>query len=246
MEHSFRDFLKADLWAEWEHAATAQKRGEPHPPLQKAYPQDALLVSLTPPEKMTVGRLPLHELIKQRRSHRRFTGQPLSLEELSFLLWATQGVRQVSADGVKTFRTVPSAGARHPFETYLVVNRVDGLAVGLYRYLALEHKLCLLRADPELRQEVKDGCEDFVAEGAVLFVWTVLPYRTEWRYEMVAPKLIALDAGHVCQNLYLAAEAIGAGACAIGYYNQAAMDRLVGVDGQEEFVIYAAPVGKVT
>ena len=245
MEHSSRDFLKANLWAEWEHTATAQKRGEPHPPLQKAYAQETLLVSLTPPEKMTAGRVELQELIGQRRSHRRFTDEPLSLEELSFLLWATQGVRQVSADGVKTFRTVPSAGARHPFETYLVVNRVEGLAAGLYRYLALDHKLCLLRSDPGLSEEVKAGCEDFVAQGAVLFIWTALPYRTEWRYEQVAPKLIALDAGHVCQNLYLAAEAIGAGTCAIGYYNQAAMDSLVGVDGQEEFVIYAAPVGKV-
>lgn len=245
MERSSRDFLKADQWAEWEHTATAQKRGEPHPLLQKAYPQEAPLVSLTPPEKMTVGHVELHALIGQRRSHRRFTAESLSLEELSFLLWATQGVRQVSADGVKTFRTVPSAGARHPFETYLVVSRVEGLAAGLYRYLALDHKLCLLRADAGLHDEVKAGCEDFVAESAVLFIWTALPYRTEWRYDMVAPKLIALDAGHVCQNLYLAAQAIGAGTCAIGYYKQAAMDSLVGVDGLEEFVIYAAPVGKV-
>lgn len=245
MEDSPRDFLKADLWAEWEHTATAQKRGEPHPPLQKAYPPEASLVSLTPPEEMTVGRIELHALISQRRSHRRFTAESLSLEELSFLLWATQGVRQVSADGVKTFRTVPSAGARHPFETYLVVSRVEGLAAGLYRYLALDHKLCLLRPDAGLGDEVKAGCEDFVAESAVLFIWTALPYRTEWRYDLVAPKLIALDAGHVCQNLYLAAQAIGAGTCAIGYYKQAAMDRLVGVDGLEEFVIYAAPVGKV-
>ena len=76
-------------------------------------------------------------------------------------------------------------------------------------------------------------------------MWTVIPYRTEWRYSFISPKIIALDAGHVCQNLYLACEAIGAGTCAIGAYNQAALDALLGVDGIEEFAIYVAPVGKV-
>jgi len=70
-------------------------------------------------------------------------------------------------------------------------------------------------------------------------------YRTEWRYTIIAPKIIALDAGHVCQNLYLASEAIGAGTCAIGAYTQDMMDANLGVDGKDEFVIYIAAVGKV-
>lgn len=241
----YRDFLKADLWAEWKQMETDQRRGVAHPPLQKPYPETAALISLPMPDTFTIGQAALIDLIGQRRSHRRFTRAALSLEELAFLTWATQGVRQVSQDGIKTFRTVPSGGARHPFETYLVVNRVEDLQPGLYRYLALEHKLCLLRADAALIEQLKRGCEEFVSEAAVIFIWTALPYRTEWRYAAVAAKLIALDAGHVCQNLYLASEAIHAGACAIGAYNQQEMDALVGVDGQDEFVIYAAPVGKV-
>ena len=78
-----------------------------------------------------------------------------------------------------------------------------------------------------------------------MFVWTALPYRTEWRYATISHKVIAMDAGHMCQNLYLAVEAIQAGTCAIGAYDQDPMDRLIGVDGEEEFVIYVAPVGKV-
>jgi SagB-type dehydrogenase family enzyme len=241
----YRDFLKADLWAEWKQMETDQRKGLPHPSLQKPYPETAALISLPMPDTFTVGQATLVDLIGQRRSHRRFTRSALSLEELAFLTWATQGVRQVSQDGIKTFRTVPSGGARHPFETYLVVNRVEGLQPGLYRYLALEHKLYLLRADAALIEQLKRGCEEFVAEAAVIFIWTALPYRTEWRYASVAAKLIALDAGHVCQNLYLASEAIYAGTCAIGAYNQQEMDDLVGVDGEDEFVIYAAPVGKV-
>jgi SagB-type dehydrogenase family enzyme len=80
----------------------------------------------------------------------------------------------------------------------------------------------------------------------VVFIWTAIPYRTEWRYGPVSPKLIALDAGHACQNLYLAVEAVGAGTCGIGAYDQELSDRMCGVDGRDEVVIYMAPVGKVT
>jgi SagB-type dehydrogenase family enzyme len=85
----------------------------------------------------------------------------------------------------------------------------------------------------------------FVGRAAVVFIWTAIPYHMEWRYGLAAHKVIALDAGHVCQNLYLACEAVGTGTCAVAAYHQLLMDRLVRVDGSEEFVIYLAPVGKV-
>jgi len=242
----YRRFLKSDRWAEWEAVETDQRRGIP-PPVPKPCPPGAPLVELVAPGDLTVGRMPLLEALKRRRSWRRFTADSLTLEELSFLLWATQGVRESDAGGARTLRTVPSAGARHPFETYLVVNRVDGLMPGLYRYLAVEHRLCFLRADPGLPARLSEGCngQTFVGASAVAFIWTVVPYRTEWRYSMISHKVIAVDAGHVCQNLYLASEAIGAGTCAVGAYDQEKMDALLGVDGQEEFTIYVAPVGKI-
>ena len=142
---------------------------------------------------------------------------------------------------------MPSGGSRHPFETYLLINRVNGLEPGFYRYLPLEHKLCFLWADAELVGKVNDACrgQTFVGEGAVVFIWTVIPYRAEWRYSFVAHKMIAMDAGHLCQNLYLASEAIGAGTCAIGAYHQKNIDEFIGVDGKVEFVVYVARVGKV-
>jgi SagB-type dehydrogenase family enzyme len=141
---------------------------------------------------------------------------------------------------------VPSGGARHPFETYLIINRVEGIKPGLYRYLALKHKLHHIPTKGSLIQKLVTACMDqkFVGTSAVTFVWTVIPYRTEWRYGIVSHKLIAIDVGHVCQNLYLACEAINAGACAIGAYLQGEMDKLLGVDGKEEFAIYVASVGK--
>ena len=148
-------------------------------------------------------------------------------------------------DGYATRRTVPSGGSRHPFETYLAVMKVDGLAQGLYRYLAIEHKLLLLNEDPEIRAKISDGCADFAVESAVTFIWTAIPYRSEWRYGPLAAKLVAQDSGHMCQNLYLACTAIQAGTCAVGAYSQRKMDSLLGVDGVDEFTVYCAPVGKV-
>jgi SagB-type dehydrogenase family enzyme len=85
----------------------------------------------------------------------------------------------------------------------------------------------------------------FVATAPVTFVWTVIPYRMEWRYGIAAHRVIAMDVGHVCQNLYLACETIGAGTCAVAAYHQVKMDELLKADGENEFTIYLAPVGKV-
>lgn len=86
--------------------------------------------------------------------------------------------------------------------------------------------------------------QKFVGRSAVTFVWACIPERMEWRYGLTAHRVILLDAGHVCQNLYLACEAVAAGTCAVAAYDQAEMDQLLGVDGEEEFAVYVAPVGK--
>jgi SagB-type dehydrogenase family enzyme len=238
-------FLRADLWSQWDTLETDQKKHLPAPPVQKPFPGDAELIPLIPPEEFQIGQIPLIEVIRGRRSRRIYKETALSVEELSFLLWATQGIRQLINEGVTTLRTVPSGGARHPFETYLAVLRVNELQSGLYRYLPLEHKLLFLQTVVDFEEKLKYACSDFAHKSAVVFAWTAIPYRTAWRYGSLAPKLIAQDSGHVCQNLYLACGAIGAGACAVGAYNQNEMDALLGVDGIDEFTVYCAPVGKV-
>ena len=243
----YRAFLKADRWDDWRKIETDQRKGMPTPPLQKPYPEDGRLVDLVPPSDFTSGTVPLSEVIGRRRSRRKYTSEALSLEELSFLLWATQGVDRIFREGAASLRTVPSGGARHPFETYLLVNRVDDLEPGLYRYLPFDHKLLFMFNDAGLVDRVhKASLDQYVVESAVTFMWTVLPYRTEWRYDALSYKIIAQDSGHLCQNLYLASEAIGAGTCAIGAYDQDKLDAALGVDGEKEFSIYLAPVGKIS
>ena len=241
-----RKMLKDLVRQEVDFSLTAQRRGLPAPPLQKQCPENAPRTDLPDGAEALrdLARMPVGEAILRRQSVRDFAGPPLSLEALAALLWATQGVRKVLSPAC-ALRTVPSAGSRHAFETYLVVERVTGLAPGLYRYLPFDHQLAQLTRADSLATQAAEAClgQQFVADAAVTFFWTCLPERMEWRYDRAAHKVIAIDVGHVGQNLYLACEAIGSGTCAIAAYNQQACDRLLGVDGLDEFTIYLAPVG---
>jgi SagB-type dehydrogenase family enzyme len=192
--------------------------------------------------------MPLRDAIGRRESRRTFSDEPLSFDELSFLLWATQGIRKIHPQRVWAMRTVPSGGCRHPMETYLWVRNVDRVPPGLYRYLPLEHALVDAHAPrAEALPSLAFVCceQTFVDQAAVTFCWTAIPYRTEWRYGPDSLKDILLSCGHICQNLYLACESIGAGTCAIVAYDQDALDAFLGVDGKDEISLYVAPVGKI-
>jgi len=241
-----REFLKAHLWDKWDSLDLDQRDGIPQPPYQKPHPGGTALIDLVPPDQFTIGRMSVLEAIQKRKSRRGYTGEPLTQEELSYLLWATQGVRAVVQGGKTTMRTVPSAGSRHPFETYFFANAVEGLGTGIYRYIPVEHKLLPFKIDDSLLDEIHKGTnEQFVLQSAMVFIWTVIPYRSEWRYGPLAHKMIAQDSGHLCQNLYIACESLGIGTCAIGAYNQQVLDRVLDVDGIDEFTIYTATVGRV-
>jgi SagB-type dehydrogenase family enzyme len=241
-----RYFLTDKVREEVNFLTTPQSLGEPPPAIQKPVPPGMQLTVLPGPESWNIPPCDLQTAIANRQSHRRFTAEELSLDELAFLLWATQGVRE-EINHAAVLRTVPSAGCRHPFETYIAVNRVEGVECGLYRYLPLEHAIVFERQIPHLaaRLSAVTRGQAFTGTAAATFFWSVLPARTEWRYAEASYKVIALDAGHLCQNLYLACEAIGAGTCAIAAYSQVLADELLGVDGDKELCIYIAPVGKV-
>lgn len=244
MKEQGRYFLKDSIRKEMDFSKTDQYRGVKPPPVQKPCAEECERIALPRPEERS-GTL-LKDAIENRVSRRNFSWDPLSMEELSFLLWATQGMKE-KPDGGHAKRVVPSAGCRHALETYLAVFRVSGLPKGVYRYLPLEHALVEV-SRPEAVETLAARAalgQAFAGAGAVTFLWTAVPYRMEWRYGDASYKVIALDAGHVCQNLYLACEAVSAGACAIAAYDQELADRLAGVDGGDEFVVYMAAVGKV-
>jgi SagB-type dehydrogenase family enzyme len=243
-----RYFLKDSVRKTVDFSRTDQSMGVRPPPIEKAYAADAERIDLMPPDKFqALPGVDLRFAIANRKSRRQFSETPLTLEELSFLLWATQGVREQSGAG-RTRRTVPSAGARHALETYLSVLNVEGLSEGLYRYLPLEHQLVVEYRDENAAEKISYAAlqQSWMSSAATVFIWSAIPYRMEWRYGLAAHKVILLDAGHVCQNLYLACEAISAGTCAVAAYDQELMDQLLRIDGKDEFVIYLAAAGKVS
>lgn len=225
---------------------TDQEQGRPQPPLAWDPPfSQTEEIALPDPQRLELGTAGFRALVASRQSLRSYSSAALSLEELSFLLWSTQGVKRV-VPGKATFRTVPSAGARHPFETALLVHRVTDLAEGLYWYVATAHRIARLDAPPDIDRRISEAClgQPLVAASAATFIWIADAYRTTWRYGERGYRYLHLDAGHICQNLYLAAESIGAGACAIGAFSDEQANETLRLDGVERFVIYLAAVGK--
>jgi len=213
---------------------------------EKIGPASAPLISLPHAEKSLPKRIKnLFALIKDRRSRRQYTSQPITIKQLASLLWASQGVLEFGYG--YSLRTVPSAGARHPLETYLNLNRVENQAGGLYRYSPFEHKLVQLSDDDNISDELAKAClgQDMFKQCAVSFIWTAIIQRSQWKYQQRAYRYIYLDAGHVCQNLYLTCEALGLGCCAVAAFDDDAVNKILDIDGKEEFVIYLATVGQM-
>ncbi len=224
-----------------------QMKGLPPPPIELPHDTTRPVIDLPSPGEFHPADDSLKNVIEKRRTLRSYARDPLTLAELSYLLWCTQGVRKVTTSpSPGTLRNAPSAGGKHPFETFLLVNRVEGLKPGLYRFLAVDHKLVEVDTSDGLTGNVVKGCLDqqHVGTSAVTFIWVAVAQRTAWRYNTRGYRYMYLDAGHVCQNLYLSAESIGCGACAIGAYSDNEMDRLLDLDGREQFVIYMGTVGR--
>jgi SagB-type dehydrogenase family enzyme len=241
---SNRLFMKS-AFADDEFESDQQKQ-LPQPPLTKAASSNNI-TKLTMDFSSVIRETDYLTLIQQRKSHRVYKNESISLDQLSFLLWTTQGIKEIRGNNYATIRPVPSGGARHSFETYLAVLNVEGLEKGIYHYLPMEHSIEFIAKVDNMENIISDSlCEQkFAAKSAVVFYYSAVPYRSEWRYLTESHKVMLIDAGHVMQNLYLSCGAIGCGTCAIAAFNQEIADNLLKLDGKEEFVIYAAPVGVV-
>ena len=222
-----------------------QSRGLPQPPLELPYDAARSYVALPRPDALRMPPADLRSIMEQRRTLRAYAAQPLTLDELSWLLWATQGVQRVISRP-STLRVVPSAGARHAVETLVLANRVAGVAPGLYRFAAGEHKLVERDVSPGIAGRVATAAaeQEFMAEKRGRLHLGGLLARMYWRYGERGDRYLFLDAGHVCQNLYLAAEAIGCGACAVGAFHDDLLSETLGLDREQQFVTYMATVGR--
>jgi len=210
------------------------------PETYKHYPK-APKYKLGVPQKD--GGMPLWEAINLRHSIRNFKNQPLKKEIFSQLLWATQGITHESV-GFK-FRAAPSAGALYPVETYLVIHNVEEIESGIYHYGVQNHELEQLKKG-DFREAVARAAldQDMAYSASVVFIWTAVFQRSMWKYEQRGYRYIYLDAGHIAQNLALAAVSFELGTCQIGALYDEEVNALIGIDGEEESVVYLSAVGQ--
>jgi len=233
-----------DIFQEETRYARGRLRGgcldwEKKPETYKMYPQ-ASKVPLDPPERS--GGMPFWQVIGRRRSVRNFKDAPLGKKPLSQLLWATQGIvrRQMGYE----FRAAPSAGALYPIETYLVIHNIEDIDCGVYHYSVKDHQLDLIKKG-DFRLDIAGAALDQkIAYAAnVVFVWTAVFARSKWKYGQRAYRYVYLDAGHIGENLALAAVALGLGSCQIGALYDGESNRVLEIDGKEESTLYMSVVG---
>jgi len=211
------------------------RRGKP------SKPPSLGMISL--PEPQIDNGLSLWKALRERRSIRDYIREPLSKLEFSTLLWATQGITEIAPS--PWFRTAPSAGALHPIDTYLMVNRVEDLEPGIY-FLRVADFALELEKQGDFSGQIAEAALDqvVVRNAAVVFIWVAVILRSSQKYRQRAYRYIYLDCGHLGQNLYLAATAMNLGCCGIAAFFDDEVNEVVGADGQEETAIYLATVGK--
>ncbi len=211
------------------------------PPGYKEYPQVARIALPVP---QAFAGIPTEECIRRRRSVRDYTAQPIALHELSRLIYLTGGV--TGERWGHKLRAAPSAGALYPIEIYPVIHWVEGLAPGLYHYAVREHALERLREGDLRAAIVRLGLmQEFLGQANLVLVFTAIFQRLRWRYRERSYRYALLEAGHLGQNVYLAAVSMGLGACAVGAFIDDELNSLLGVDGEQEAALYMLAVGKI-
>ena len=232
-----------------------QQKKLPQPPLVKAAMRETAIELPKNFEDLELNN-DILSVINNRKSSRIYTQETMSLLQLSYLLWTTQGVKDIRGRSYATIRTVPCGGARHEFECYMLIQNVEGLEDGSYHYLPMEHKIELLDTKATLEERLGMQYRDLMvatingqlwgAKSNVIFHYSMVAYRAEWRYGIRAHRTALIDAGHVTENLYIACSAANIGTCAIGSVNPPLCDQIFELDGVEEFAFYAATVGMIS
>lgn len=227
--------------------ATDQQLKKPQPPLTKAKMSDVQISLPTNFEDLPIKNNFL-EIINTRKSHRVYTQETMSLLQLSYLLWCTQGVKEIRGKSYATLRTVPCGGGRHEFEAYMAIQNVEGLKDGYYHYLPMTHEIELLSECNNMTQFISDSLcgQAWACKANVVFYYSMVAYRAEWRYGIFTHRVALIDSGYISENLYLACTSIGIGSCAIGAIADTICNSAFNLDGNEEFIILAHPVGMIS
>ena len=233
----YRDCLKPS-WQELDFNNTDKGKKLPKPDMCKKYPE-ALVFDLEK-DLSDISNVTVYQAAMTRRSVRQYKDELMTKKELSYLCNITCKI--VKFGPGYAMGVIPTGGATSSIETYMYLHKVDGFKPGIYHYMKDTNQIQLI--DEEVTPEMVNSAISNQLRGAqVIFFWTTTPYRAEYKYAFTAHKMIAMEAGHASQNLYLGCESINYGAVAIAAYNQELADKLLKI-GEDEFVLYVAAVGK--
>jgi SagB-type dehydrogenase family enzyme len=212
--------------------------GPEKPPQYKTYP-GAKRIKLPPPE---YDGITVEESIRKRRSVRNYSQKPLKISQLSQLLFAAQGITGEMYG--KHLRTAPSAGALYPIEVYLVVNNVEGLSRGIYHYSVQGHELEMIR-EGDFRSDITDAGlkQDMLGGADITFVLSAIFDRVRHKYGERGFRYAYIEAGHISQNIYLQSVSLGLGSVSVGAFLDERVNKLIGIEGRKEAVVYLHAVG---
>lgn len=215
-------------------------------PITKSY-ANADRIVLPPPDGPAIS---LADALMHRRSRRDYSGKPISLVQLSTLLayaCGTTGFVPAYHYNRLPLRTFPSHGGLQSSEIYLCVQSVQNVPVGICHYNALDHALEMINQG-DYREQLRTVAFDerFFETASVVFLIAGYYERLKWKYGERSYRFICIDSGLVCQNIYLVAEALGLGACAVSGFAQDGVEELFGIDGKNEIAMLLVSVGMRT
>jgi len=187
------------------------------------------------------GTVSLEKTLAERRTVREFSATPLSLDEISQLLWAGQGI----IDRENGYRTAPSAGALYPLTIYLIAGNVAGLPQGVYEYKPDGHELVKI-SEGDMRPELCKGTfvEPWIKNAGATFVLTADYKKSEKKFAKQAIRYVDMEAGGAAQNIYLEAAAINVGIVAIGAFDCEKITKIIGISSSKKEPVYIIPAGK--
>jgi SagB-type dehydrogenase family enzyme len=182
----------------------------------------------------------LEDAISSRRSATTFSGKQISREQLSFILRVSAGITEVG----RALRAHPSGGALYPLELYVAALAVADVECGLYHYAVYQHALEKMRSG-DLREQCAESlhAEHLVEASSVVLIISCIFHRTEIKYGERGYRLMLLEAGHLGQNILLSATSLGVAAVPLGGFLDDEVNRMLGIDGIEETVIYPILLG---
>lgn len=191
------------------------------------------------PEPKYDSKVSIERAMLERRSVRTYKEEPLTLAEVSQLLWAAQGIT-----GSRGFRTTPSAGALYPLELYIVVGSVKDMDDGVYKYKHSGHELVKISSGDK-RTELYDAAlrQGCIKNGAVVFVLSAVYERTTGKYGKRGIQYVHIEVGHAAQNIYLQAVSLNLGTVFVGAFYDGQVKEVLNMPDRE-VPLCIMPVGK--